>query len=112
MANVKPDNLILRCYGYQRKDNCCFGLCLDFNLAIEAESPEQLKQKMKEVVLSYIETVLDTNDEESIPQLLSRRAPMHDWLIYYLIKALVSVRQFPRKFVFKEFIPFHLAQTS
>ena len=109
MANVRPGNFVIRCYGYQPKKGFYVGVCLDFNLSVEASSPEQLKQKMKEVIISYIETVLDTNDKESIADLLKRRAPIRDWVFYYVIKFLLYLRKFPGNFTFNEIVPFHLA---
>lgn len=109
MANIRPGKFILKCYGHKTEKGNWFGLCLDLNLAVEAESPKLLEQKMGEAIISYIETTLNTDDRKSIPQLLSRRAPIYDWLIYYLIKSIVFVRQFPDKFIFKEIVPFHLA---
>ena len=111
MANVKSGDLILRCYGHKTEKGNWFGICLDFNLAVEAESPEFLQEKMSEAIVSYIETVLDTDDKKSIPELLSRHAPVHDWLIYYLVKLIVLVRQLPNRFIFKEVVPFHLAHS-
>jgi len=111
MANIRPGNFVLRCYGYKTKKGNWFGLCLNFNLAIEADSPELLEEKMRAVIESYIDTVLDTDDRKSVPQLLTRRAPIYDWLIYYLIKVIRLSRQFPDKVIFKEFIPFHLAHS-
>ena len=111
MANVNPRKLILKCYGYKTKKGNWFGLCLDFNLAIEAESPQLLEQKMGEAIVSYIETVLDTNDKKSVPQLFTRRAPIYDWLIYYLIKLNRLIMQFPNNIIFKELIPIHLAHS-
>ena len=109
MANISPNRLILRCYGYKTKNGKWFGLCLNFNVGVEAENREQLKRKMHEVLESYIETVLDTDDRASIPELLSRRSPIKDWLIYYGIRALLFIKNFPDNFTFKEIVPFHLA---
>ena len=111
MANVKPGNFILKCYGHKTEKGNWFGLCLDFNLAVEAESPELLKKKMNEVIISYIDTVLYTGDKESIPQLFSRRAPLLDWLKYYYISLVLFIRRFPGDFIFKEIVPFHLAHS-
>jgi len=111
MANMSPNRLVLRCYGYKTKGDKWFGLCLNFNLAIEAESREQLKHKMHEVIESYIDTVLDTDDKTSIPELLSRRSPIKDWLIYYGIRTLLFIKNFPDNFTFKEIVPFHLANS-
>jgi len=111
MANISPDRLILRCYGYKTKSGKWFGLCLNFNIGVEADSREQLKHKMHEVLESYIETVLDTNNKASVPELLCRRAPIKDWLIYYGIRSFLFIRDFPDNFTFKEALPFHLAHS-
>lgn len=109
MANISPNRLVLRCYGYKTRSGKWFGLCLNFNLGVEANSREQLKHKMREVIESYIETVLDTKDKPSIPDLLCRRAPIKDWLMYYGITMILFVRNVPNNFTFKEVLPFHLA---
>lgn len=109
MVNISPNRLVLRCYGYKTKEGKWFGLCLNFNLAVEAESPEQLRRKMHEVLESYIATVLDTDDKASIPDLLCRRASVKDWAIYYGIKTILFIKDFPNNFTFKEALPFHLA---
>ena len=111
MANISPDRLILRCYGHKINNSKWFGLCLNFNIAIEADTQEQLKQKMNQVLTSYIETVYDTNDTSSIPELLARRAPLKDWLMYYKIKLAVFINNFSGNFTFKEALPVHLAHS-
>jgi len=109
MANVKPKNLLLRCYGYQSKKGNYVGVCLELNLSAEADSIEQLKRKMQKVIESYVDSVLDTDDKDSIAQLLGRHAPAWDYLVYYFIKLRILIKQFPGNFTFKETIPFHLA---
>lgn len=104
MANIKPSDLILRCYGYEQKDGKWFGLCLDLNLAVEAHSQEHLRHKMKDAIVSYFYAVYDSEDEGSIPQLLMRRAPIKDWVLYYLIKLLIIWRNI---FTFNEILPLH-----
>ena len=64
------------------------------------------------MIVSYIETVMDTDDHDSIPALLERRAPAIDWIRYYRIKLLISINNFSGEFTFKEFIPFKLALDS
>jgi len=112
MANIRPKNLVLRCYGYCPKNGPYIGVCIDLNIAIQADSPNELKKKMKNAITSYFEAVLDTDDKQSIPALIDRRAPIRDWIIYYLIKFIVFIRQFPNNFIFKEYIPFHLAHNG
>jgi hypothetical protein len=104
---MQPSNLILRCYGY-----CTNGkwtaLCLDFNLAVEAETPEQLKSKMQDMIESYIETVLDTDDSGSIASLMMRKSPLKDWVFYYALCVFAGLRKLPGKIFFKQIIPFRL----
>ena len=107
MGALKPAQLVLRCYGYRTKEGTWVGVCLDLNLATEADSLDGLRRKMNETIDSYLETVLDTEDKESIPRLLYRRAPLRDWLKYYLIR----IKHLPSQITFNEYVPFHLAHT-
>lgn len=102
--SVQPSSnqLILRCYGHKTKKNRWYGVCLDLNLAVESDSPEGLKKKMSEVIDSYLETVFDTEDKTSIPQLLKRRAPLLDWITYYKISIIMFINHFPGNFTFNE----------
>lgn len=109
MANISPNNLILRCYGYRTRKGNWYGVCLNFDIAVEAEDKDHLKRKMHDVLVSYVESVKDTEDNSSIPFLLSRRSPIKDWLIYYGIRLLVFLRDFPNNFTFEDAVPFHLA---
>lgn len=109
MANISPNKLILRCYGYRTRKGTWYGVCLNFDIAVEANSQDQLRQKMHDVLVSYLETVTDTENKTSIPYLLSRRAPIKDWLTYYGIRILLFIRNFPNNFTFKDTVPFHLA---
>jgi hypothetical protein len=109
MAALRPKNFVLRCYGYKFGKNPYVGVCVDLNIAVQADNPIELKKKMNSAINSYIETVLDTNDKESIAPLMGRQSPIRDWLIYYLIKAIVRIRQIPTNFIFKEYVPICIA---
>jgi len=109
MANIRPKDLVLRCYGHSVNNKPYIGVCVDLNIAVQADSPDELKKKMGDAIVSYFEAVLDTDDRQSVPGLIRRKAPMRDWVIYYLIKFIVLIRQIPTNFTFKEYIPFHLA---
>ena len=76
----------LKCYGSQLISGKWYGICLNFNLAAEAETIDELKTKLNRMIKSYIEAVIDTNDPDSIPVLLSRRASLLSWLKYYALK--------------------------
>ena len=111
MPDVGLDRLILRCYGYRSRKGAYVGVCLELNLAVEAESQEAVRKKMAEAISSYMETVFDTDDKASVPFLLSRKAPLRDWFLYYFIHLLFHIKRFPNNFVFKEYIPFQLGHT-
>jgi len=106
---ITPGELVLRCYGHRQHDGSWYGVCLDLNLAVQADSVESLRRKLRDVIADYIETVLDTKDTGSVPALLTRRAPLSDWLTYYFIGLALFVRRLPDSLTFKETLPFHLA---
>ena len=108
MADIPISNLVLRCYGHKTKADKWYGVCIDLNIAAEASTPDQLKKKLNDQINSYIDAVLDTDDHDSIPELLSRKAPIQDRLKYHSIKSVISIRKLKDKLIFKELIPFHL----
>ncbi|MBW2003111.1 MAG: DUF1902 domain-containing protein, partial [Deltaproteobacteria bacterium] len=54
---------MLRCYAHGIHGGRWYGMCLDLNLAAEADSFNELKQKLHEMISSYFSCVLDTNDK-------------------------------------------------
>jgi len=109
MTNLSPSRLVFNCYARKKKRGGWYGVCLELNLAAEADSPNELKKELNSMIVSYIETVLNTKDHDSIPALLERRAPLLDWIKFYWIKALITINNLPGDFTFKQAIPFHLA---
>ena len=108
---ITADQFTLRCYGY-RKHGVWLGVCIDLNLAIQAKSSEELKSKMKEVIDSYFESVIDTNDYASITALLSRGAPFSDRLRYYLIKMAFIITSFTGTLLLKNMCLFALQKVT
>lgn len=108
MGQNKPQQLILRCYGYKNKQDIWYGVCLELNLAAEADTSRELKTKLNGMIESYINTVLETDDKESIPALMLRRAPLSDWACYHLICLLNYISEIPDRITFDEIIPFRL----
>jgi len=112
MKKLRPVDLVLRCYGHRKKNGRWYGVCIDLNLAVEAYDRNELQEKLKAVILSYLETVIDTDDKKSIPPLLFRRAPLYDWAVYYFTKLIISIKSFPGNFTFNELLPFHLSANN
>lgn len=101
-------NRFVRCYG-QRKNDKWFGVCLELNIAAEADSLPELKEKINSMISSYVEAVCDTDDKASIPGLLKRRAPLVDWFRYCSIWTRLRIAKLPDRITFHETMPFKLA---
>ena len=78
---MKTDQLILKCY-IDEEEGAWVAVCLDFNLAAQAESPSAARKKLEAMILSYVTEAL-TVDREYADQLLSRKAPWPAWIKYY-----------------------------
>ena len=104
-----PRNLILRCYGFRTSRKTWVAKCIDFDLVVEEDSLEARKKALIEAMNSYLEAVYQTDDKESIPRLLKRRAPLIDFCHYYWIKFRCQLRCPSERLSFEKSIPFVLA---
>ena len=110
MAQITPTQLVLRCYGYSSGKRLV-AHCIDLDIAVQAENVAELKYKMEQAISSYLEAVLDTEDQKSIPMLLQRQAPLGARMKYYVISALMVIHALRRKFfTFRESLPFHMGR--
>ena len=100
---MNPKELIVKCYSEQEGD-CWVAVCLDFNLASQGDSFEDVKSKLEAMIAEYVYDALAGEDKRYAAQLLSRRAPLSFWLKYYFIKLKALV--FPSVgHVFDETLP-------
>ncbi len=108
MAQISPNQLILRCYGYNN-GKYWLGHCIDLDIAVQAANTTEMKNKMEEAIASFLEVVIDTDDKNSIPALLQRKAPLSAILKFHLISALMTVHSLRRKLLtFNEALPFQI----
>ena len=91
---------IFRCYGYRSRDGLWQAVCIDLNLAAQGANVEEVKKKLKQMIESYLESVFDTNDEDSISALLFRKAPIFDRIHFYLLNKDIISKQFGETFIF------------
>lgn len=85
---MKPNELILHCYAL--KDGSQWvALCLDFDLAAQGDTFEEARQCLDEQIRSYVEDALIGEDREHAPALLSRKAPLSEWVKYWFLLAKV-----------------------
>jgi hypothetical protein len=78
---MKPSELILHCYAEQKGDQWQ-AFCLEFTLAAQGDSLTETKAKLENMIFEYVYDALAGEDKAFAEQLLSRRAPLRDWLKY------------------------------
>jgi len=87
---MKPNELILHCYAI--KDGSQWvALCLDFDLAAQGDTFIEARQSLDEQIRSYLEDALIGDDRQHAPALLSRKAPLSEWIKYWLLLAKVRL---------------------
>jgi len=82
---MKPKSLILRCFA-EKKDGQWTAVCVDFYLAAQSDSLNDVLQKLESQIKSYIDEALNGCDKLYSKQLLCRKAPLFQILKYYYIK--------------------------
>lgn len=82
---MKTNELVLRCY--VQEEGSWVAVCLDLNLAAQAETEGMARKKLEEMTLMYVREAL-TTDREYADQLLSRKAPLRLWVRYYVMLAM------------------------
>ncbi len=71
-----------------KKGKLYVGICLNFNLAAQSNNINDLRKKLDSQVKSYIYDATQGEDSEHREYLLSRRAPIKYWVMYYFAKLL------------------------
>lgn len=83
---MKPQELVIRCFSEQ-KGGVWQAFCLNFDLAAQGDSPEEVHEKIIAMIEDYVVDALaeDGVDREYAAQLLTRKAPLGLWLRYHYI---------------------------
>ena len=90
-----------RCYGYKTRRGSWIASCIDLSLMVERSSLEESKDALREQIILYIQSVLDTEDKESLAYLLPRPAPFYEKIIYYSIAVACIFELICKRFVFR-----------
>ncbi len=61
-----------------------FVACLDFDLVAQDDTFEGARSRILEQVETYLETALTLDQGVHAGELLNRRAPLSNWLLFYL----------------------------
>jgi predicted RNase H-like HicB family nuclease len=86
---MNPKQLIVKCYAEQ-EGNCWVAVCLNFNLAAQGDSFEEVKAKLEAMISEYVYDALEGEDKAYAAQLLSRTAPLSSWIKYQLIRLKIA----------------------
>lgn len=84
---MKPSDLMIRCLALREGDQWV-AVCLPFDLAVQAESLPEVREKLDEQIRSYLEDALVGQDRAHAEYLLTRRAPWRYWALYWVAGAL------------------------
>lgn len=93
-ALIMNQDHILHFYGELREGQWTV-MCLNFSLAVQAESLSEAKLKINQQVDMYLKDAIEGQDRAHARELLNRSAPAKYWLKYYwhrATKALFNVR--------------------
>ncbi len=90
----------IRCYGYRTWHGSWVASCIDLSLMVERPSMEESIKALQEQIILYIQSVLDTEDKESIYYLLPRPAPFREKLFYYFIAMACKFKRVCKGLVF------------
>jgi predicted RNase H-like HicB family nuclease len=103
---MKTNELILRCFA-ERKGNQWQAFCLEFGLAAQADTLEEARRKLDDMICSYVEDATVGADRAFGADLLSRGAPLLDWIKYYFYAARKRLLRHGVPQQFREVLPLH-----
>jgi hypothetical protein len=63
-------------------------VCIDFSLAVQADTADQVRQALHQQIAVYIEEACSL-DADHAGELLTRRAPLHDVLRFHFWRAVL-----------------------
>ena len=94
---MKPRELLLRCYANKYGDQQQ-AFCIDFGLAAQGDSYEEVKAKLSDMIREYLYDALVGEDKEYAEQLLQRKAPFKQIATYYWYSVLYHLGVFRNEF--------------
>jgi len=83
VLQLRGIELMAHCYA-RYADRHWQAFCLDFDLAVPGETFAEMKDKLDAIIKDDVFDALVGEDQTFAHQLLSRRAPVLEWVKYYL----------------------------
>lgn len=87
---MNPRNLLVRCYAERRADGVWQAFSIEFSLAAQADTVDEVKRKLESQILSYVHEAL-AEDVAYVERLLSREAPLQIKAKFYYLKLLKKI---------------------
>jgi len=87
---MKAQDLVLRCYGKKSAGQYVV-VCIDLCLAAQADTMEEARRKLFDQIKEYLNDAMVGDDQAHAGYLLTRKAPISQIAMYYLIKALYGL---------------------
>ncbi|MEX0618431.1 MAG: hypothetical protein WDZ76_14525 [Pseudohongiellaceae bacterium] len=84
---MKLQDLVLRCYA-ESKGGQWQAICIDLNLAAQADSFEEAREKLEAQISDYLYGALVGEDRKYAEVLIPRRAPLKYRVKYNFLRAL------------------------
>lgn len=85
---MHPEQLVVRCYAVKEQGSWV-AVCVDFSLAAQGDSFDEVKQKLDLQIREYVYDALAGEDHEHAGYLLSRKAPLR-FRFQYALRAGLS----------------------
>ena len=105
---MNTEKLFLRCFA-EYKDSQWSAVCLDLNLAAQADTVQEVIDKMESMIKSHIYDALEGDDKEFAHQLMTRKAPAELRAKYHYIQFRIWLNQATNFKLFNECLPLKLA---
>lgn len=88
---------VLRCYAEKDADGTWFAMCLDLNLYARADSFQEARDELHQIIVNHVTRVLQLPEDERV-HLLSRPAPLPFRLryAYLMLRAMFGALFHPR----------------
>lgn len=87
---MRPNELILHCLG-RKEHGQWVVMSLEFSLAAQADTLDEAKALLQSQIVAYLTDALVGADREHASELLSRRAPLKYWAIYWLARCIRGI---------------------
>ncbi len=97
---LQERTVMLRGYFKELPSGKHLGVCLTLNLVVEADTLEQARGKLQNLVTAYLQDATENNE---LDQFVPRRAPFSFYADYWLHRPVALLRTFgPRFYAFKD----------